>query len=313
MMRILIAEDDPVSRRVLHAHLTKWGYDVLVTRDGIEAWNLLQAEDHPQLAILDWMMPSMDGLEVIRQLRKKESPAYVYVLLLTAKGQKQDIVAGLEAGADDYLTKPFDAHELQARLRTGRRILELEAELIAAREALRTEATHDHLTGVWNRAGILALLQRECARAGRSSSTLAVVMADIDHFKAVNDTYGHLAGDDVLREVARRMQLSVRTYDSIGRYGGEEFVIVLPDCCAASGLQQAERIRSNVGAQPVETSGVVIPLTLSLGVAVTAGGDPGDYQSLLRNADAALYRAKEAGRNQTCLGERHVPAPAGPA
>lgn len=307
-MRVLIAEDDPVSRRVLQAHLTKWNYEVVVTRDGQEAWDALQAADCPNLAILDWMMPSMDGVEVVRQLRAKATSSYVYVLLLTAKGQKEDIVAGLEAGADDYLTKPFDAQELQARLRTGRRILDLQSELLAAHEALRNEATHDHLTGVWNRAGILDILQRECARMARTKGRIAVIMADIDHFKAVNDTYGHLAGDDVLREVCRRMQTAVRSYDSIGRYGGEEFIVVLPDSEVLSGAEQAERLRKGVGAKPVETSGVAIPVTLSLGVAIMSQDQVDGYQSLLRIADAALYRAKESGRNRTCMGENEAQA-----
>ncbi|MGH9352269.1 MAG: GGDEF domain-containing protein [Terriglobia bacterium] len=311
-MRVLIAEDDPVSRRVLQAHLVKWGYDVVATRNGQEAWDALQADDCPKLAILDWMMPSMDGVEVVRHLRAKISSTYIYVLLLTAKGQKEDIVAGLEAGADDYLTKPFDAQELQARLRTGSRILDLQSELIAAHEALRKEATHDYLTGVWNRAGILDILQRECSRMTRTKGRIAVIMADIDHFKSVNDTYGHLAGDDVLREVSRRMQSAVRSYDSIGRYGGEEFIIVLPDSEAISGTQQAERLRNSVGAKPVETAGLKIPVTLSLGVAVMSQNHSDDYQSLLRIADAALYRAKESGRNQTCMGENEMAAPVTP-
>lgn len=307
-MRVLIAEDDPVSRRVLQAHLVKWGYDVRVTRDGREAWDALQTDDCPNLAILDWMMPSMDGVEVVRRLRARTPSTYVYVLLLTAKGQKEDIIAGLEAGADDYLTKPFDAQELQARLRTGSRILDLQSELISAHEALRKEATHDYLTGVWNRAGILDILQRECARMVRTKGKISVIMADIDHFKAVNDTYGHLAGDDVLREVSRRMQSSVRSYDSIGRYGGEEFVIVLPDSEAISGTQQAERLRNSVGEKPVETDGLMISVTLSLGVAVMSQNHSDDYQALLRVADSALYRAKESGRNQTCMGENEIPA-----
>lgn len=312
-MRVLIAEDDPVSRRVLQAHLAKWNYEVVVTRDGQQAWDALQKPDCPNLAILDWMMPSMDGIEVVRQLRAKTSSNYVYILLLTAKGQKEDIVAGLEAGADDYLTKPFDAQELQARLRTGRRILDLEAELLAAHEALRKEATHDHLTGVWNRAGILDILQRECARMARTKGRLAVIMADIDHFKAVNDTYGHFAGDDVLREVCRRMQAAVRSYDSIGRYGGEEFVIVLPDSEVLSGTEQAERLRKGVSAKPVETGEIEIPVTLSLGVAVLGQDQADSYESLLRIADAALYRAKESGRNRTCLGENETQASVIPA
>lgn len=309
-MRILIAEDDPVSRRVLQAHLDKWDYEVILARDGREAWDALAQESCPKLAILDWMMPGMDGVEVVRKLRAKASSSYVYVLLLTAKGQKEDIVQGLEAGADDYLTKPFDAQELQARLRTGRRILELESELVTAHEALRKEATHDYLTGVWNRAGILDILQRECARTERNKGRVAVIMADIDHFKAVNDTYGHFAGDDVLREVCRRMLAAVRSYDSIGRYGGEEFVIVLPDSETLNGVEQAERLRKGVGATPVESGGTAIPVTLSLGVAVMSQSHPSDYQALLRMADAALYRAKESGRNRTCVGETEVATPA---
>lgn len=310
LMRVLIAEDDPVSRRVLEAHLTKWGYEVQVTCDGQEAWAALQADDCPHLAILDWMMPAMDGVDVVRNLRAKQSSKYIYTLLLTAKGQKEDIVAGLEAGADDYLTKPFDAHELNARIRTGRRILDLQHELLSVQDALRKEATHDYLTGVWNRAGILDVLQRECARTVRAKKSVAVIMADIDHFKAVNDTYGHLAGDEVLREVAKRMHNSVRSYDSIGRYGGEEFVIVLPDCEATSGFQQAERLRQNVGSGPVVAASFAIPITLSLGVAILTETHPEDYQALLRTADAALYRAKESGRNQTCMGEIPVQEPA---
>lgn len=310
-MRIIIAEDDPVSRRVLEAHLAKWGYEVIVTRDGQEAWEALNREDAPVLAILDWMMPVMDGPEVVRRLRAREGAAYSYVILLTAKGQKEDLLAGLEAGADDYLTKPFDAHELQARLRTGKRILDLQTDLIAAREAQRQEATHDHLTGVWNRAGILHILQRECARTLRANGDVALIMADIDHFKAVNDTHGHLVGDDVLREASHRMQSSIRTYDSIGRFGGEEFVVVLPECGASSGVQQAERLRACIRNQPFETSGGAISATLSLGVAAMTPENPCDYQALLRTADAALYRAKEGGRDRTCvLSQQDLPAPA---
>ncbi len=301
-MRILIAEDDPVSRRVLQAHLNRWGYEVLVTHNGREAWQALEQENAPQLAILDWMMPVMDGIEVVRRLREHRSQrSYVYAILLTAKSQKEDIVIGLEAGADDYLTKPFDASELHARVRTGRRILELQSQLLAAQEALREQATHDHLTGVWNRAGILDILQRECARAARTGSSLSVVMADLDHFKRINDTLGHMVGDEVLRCVAKRMLASVRSYDSIGRYGGEEFVMVLPDSDSSSAHQQAERIRQEISHTPIEIPGDHLTVTLSLGVASSGGARHDDFQSLLRAADSALYRAKAAGRNQTCL------------
>jgi two-component system cell cycle response regulator len=300
-MRILIAEDDPVSRRVLQAHLSKWGYEVVVTRDGAEAWSLLQEDNPPSLAILDWMMPVMDGTEVIRRLRKRGASPYIYVLLLTAKGQKEDVVAGLEAGADDYLVKPFDAQELRARIRTGKRILDLQNELVAVQAALRQEATHDPLTKAWNRSGILEILQRECARAERLQGSVGVVMADLDHFKPVNDTYGHMAGDEVLRELVRRMTASVRTYDSIGRCGGEEFIIVFPECGAESAFQRAEQLRRDVTAKPIATPSALITVTASLGVAASDQSNCRDYEVLLRAADTALYRSKAAGRNHTTL------------
>lgn len=300
-MRILIAEDDLISRRILQAHLVRWGYEVVSALDGLEALNLLQQPDAPKLAILDWMMPTMDGVEVIRKLRADPELSYVYVLLLTAKGQREDLVTGLDAGADDYVTKPFDAHELEARIRTGRRILDLQDQLIAARESLRDEATHDQLTGVWNRAGIRDILQRECARLRRTGRSVGVVLADLDHFKRVNDTHGHLAGDQVLREIAQRMQGSVRAYDSIGRYGGEEFVIILPDCHADAAFLQAERLRSVVSGRTVRAGNVSIAVTLSLGVAASAQTGCEDCESLLQAADSALYRAKAAGRDRILM------------
>lgn len=314
-MRILIAEDDPVSRRILEAQLTKWGYEVVCASDGLEAWKFLQQPDSPKLAVLDWMMPAMDGVEVIRKLREHPELPYVYTLLLTAKGQKEDLIAGLDAGADDYVTKPFDSHEMQARIRTGRRILDLQDQLIAAREVLRAEATHDQLTGVWNRAGILDILQRECARVRRTAGAVSVVMADIDHFKRVNDTYGHMAGDEVLREIAYRLQGSVRAYDSIGRYGGEEFVIVLPDCHSDAAFHQAERLRSIIGERNVSAAGASLSITLSLGVAASDQAGITDCETLLQTADSALYRAKAAGRNRALMaapGAKTVPASVAP-
>jgi two-component system, cell cycle response regulator len=242
-VKILLAEDDLVSRRLLEAFLKRYEYEVVVVGDGTQASRLLQEEQGPRLAILDWMMPGMDGPQVCREVRGLQDRPYVYLILLTAKDRKEDIIAGLEAGADDYLTKPFDAHELKARLNAGRRILNLQDQLITAREALRVQATHDSLTGLLNRGAILEVLGRELARSDRLGTSLGVIMADLDHFKHINDTHGHLAGDAVLREAARRMRLCLRSYDVIGRYGGEEFLIVLPDCDALSTLSLAERLR----------------------------------------------------------------------
>ncbi len=295
-MRVLVAEDDAVSRHLLATFLTKWGYRVVVATDGSEAWEKLQREDAPKLAILDWMMPGMDGLALCQKIRQRSQDKYIYVLLLTAKGQKEDLVSALDAGADDYLTKPFDPQELRARVRAGWRIIELHQELIAAREQLRVEATHDALTGLWNRAAILEILHRELARAERQENTLAVIMVDLDHFKNVNDTYGHLAGDAVLREAARRMRASTRIYDEIGRYGGEEFVAVAPGCDVSSALNLAERIRATIGEDTIDTFDAPIPVTASLGVAMN--GEGRDAGSLIRAADAALYKAKNTGRNR---------------
>jgi two-component system cell cycle response regulator len=291
---ILVADDDAVSRRLLQATLERWGYEVVVAEDGARAWEILQEEAAPQLAILDWMMPGLDGLQICRKVRSLGEQHYVYLLLLTAKSEKEDLVKGLDAGADDFLTKPCDAQELRARLRAGIRILELQ-------ETLRVEATHDALTGLWNRGATFDLLRRELSRGERDGKSLTVVMADVDHFKHVNDTYGHLAGDVVLREVARRLSSAVRSYDVIGRVGGEEFLVVLPGCALADAVDQAERLRACIQREPAETPDGPIPVTLSLGVAVKPEEASVGPDSLLRAADAALYRAKRGGRNRVEL------------
>jgi diguanylate cyclase (GGDEF)-like protein len=303
-MRILIAEDDPVSRRMLEAFLKKWGYDVLVACDGPQAWAALEPDDSPTLAILDWMMPGMDGVQVCRKVRERSNRPYVYIILLTAKGRKQDIIEGIEGGADDYLVKPFDAHELRAHLRAGKRILDLQEELISAREALRVQATHDPLTGLWNHAAIFDTLRTELERASRERTHLGLIMADLDHFKQINDTHGHMAGDTALREVARRLRSAVRPYDAIGRYGGEEFLAVVPGCDSAGAFSQAERLRDAVCRDPVQiSSGTVITLTLSMGVAASTKPRESDLDEMLRAADAALYRAKRNGRNRAELAD----------
>jgi two-component system cell cycle response regulator len=297
-MRILIAEDDPTSRRLLEATLVKWGYEVIVCSDGREAWEVLRQEGAPRFAILDWMMPQMDGVEVCRQVRQQQREDYVYIILLTAKAQKEDLVAGMDAGADDYITKPFNRQELRVRLRAGRRILELQEAMIAARDQAKEIASRDPLTGLWNRSEIFRVLENELARALREGTLLAVLMADLDHFKRINDTYGHLAGDSVLRAAAVRMREAARPYDTVSRYGGEEFVIVISDCDREKAIGIAERVRECIGGSPMDTSEGLLGVTISIGVA-TAVDFPGeDPNILLHAADAALYRAKDAGRNR---------------
>ena len=297
---ILIAEDDAVFRRILEAWLGKWGYTVTAASDGQQAWQILQKEDAPKLAVLDWMMPGMYGTELCRKIRAAGSTPYRYLLLLTAKTDKQDLIAGLEAGADDYLSKPFDANELRARLRVGRRILDLQEQLIKAQEALQFQATHDALTGLLNHGAIQDVLHRELQRAQRMQTALGMIMVDLDHFKQVNDSLGHLAGDEVLRSVGQRLSSAVRVYDSVGRCGGEEFLILAPGCTPPELVTQAERMRVLVAGEPFRTRTGEIRLTASFGVvgANLSGKDNLDREELLRAADAALYQAKAKGRNR---------------
>jgi two-component system cell cycle response regulator len=300
-MKILIADDEPVSRRMLQGLLTKWGYDVVSAEDGKAAWEHLNAPDAPRIALLDWMMPGLHGVDVCREMRAHRPEPYTYILLLTAKDAKESVVEGLESGADDYLTKPFHPQELKARLRVGRRLLELEDTLVQAREAMRFKATHDALTGVWNRGTILETLDREITRSRRERVSLGVVIGDLDHFKSVNDTYGHLAGDSVLREATKRMQASVRPYDAVGRYGGEEFLVLLPGCDAAATAGKAEQLRAAIGQQPIETSSGPLRVTMSFGGVATRNWPDENANQTLQMVDAALYRAKQDGRNRVVM------------
>ena len=288
-MKVLVADDSPISRHLLQVSLCTSGYDTILASDGAEALRVLEQEEGPKLVILDWMMPHMDGVEVCRSIRKRTAERYVYIILLTAKGDQEEINEGLEAGADDYIIKPFDLQELKARLRVGKRILELHDQLVS-------QATHDSLTSLLNRSAILEVLQKELIRSVREKNPVAVIMTDLDHFKHVNDTYGHLAGDAVLREAARRLSASLRAYDAVGRYGGEEFLVVAASCSVAGGTELAERLRQSICRVPIDASDHPIVVTMSFGVAATC--EMKQVNQLLRMADEALYAAKKAGRNR---------------
>lgn len=302
-MRILVADDEVVSRRLLQKTLERAGYQVIAVENGREAADLLSRPEAPRLALLDWVMPELDGLGVCREVRQRREAEYVYMVLLSSRESKEDIVAGLESGADDYLTKPFDAEELKARLRTGQRILTLEDRLVEAREQMRFQATHDGLTSLWNRGVILDLLDRELARSRREQNCTAIMVSDVDHFKAVNDTYGHAVGDEVLREVAHRLVSSVRSYDVVGRYGGEEFVIVLNNCEPPFALIRADEIRKNVGHHPIQTSHGAVQVTMSFGMVFSRDWGPRPTEQLLHEADNAMYAAKAAGRDCIRVGK----------
>ncbi len=302
-MRALVADSDPDRLRQLETWLTKWGYDVSPARNGVEAWNRLSTEKEPILVILAWTMDAMHGIDICRRLRLQPELPSAYVLLVADGRQGADLLEGLNAGADDFLYAPLDAIETRARVRTGARIVEVEAALRASQEALRVQSTRDGVTGSWNHGAILELLQRERERARRKSGSVGVVLADLDEFRKVNENLGHPVGDEVLREAARRLNSSVRPYDAVGRYGGEEFLIVLPGSDGLGALTVAERIREAFAKRPVHTSAGPVPVTLSLGVAAEGGEAINDSAALLQAADSALKRAQQGGRNRAALAD----------
>ncbi|MDP2310862.1 MAG: diguanylate cyclase [Pseudomonadota bacterium] len=298
-MKVLLAEDDRLTRRVLQAHLQRWNFEVVAVADGDAAWDCLSQPDAPLMALLDWEMPGADGPEVCRRVRALKSDRYTYLLMLTGREANADLVVGLESGADDYVKKPFQEAELHARLRAGQRIVGLHQELVEMREVMRHQATHDGLTGLLNRTAMLEGLRIEASALARRGGSLAVAMLDLDHFKQINDTLGHGAGDLVLQETARRLTWSLRPYDRIGRMGGEEFLVIMPDCDAAGAAAVAERVRALIAESPVMVGQKAVPVSTSIGVATITCAD--DVGGLVDRADVAMYRAKHAGRNRVMV------------
>ena len=322
-MKILLADDDHVSRLLMKRMLQSSGYDVVTAENGREALQQLLENDSPRLALLDWMMPELDGLDVCREIRALRNKSYIYIVLLTARESPDDIVAGLKAGADDYLTKPCHLAELKARLHAGRRILMLEDKLVESREAMRYKATHDALTSIWNRGTVLTQIQAELKLSQESKSFTSLLLCDVDHFKQVNDTYGHLVGDEVLREISSRLSSCVRTGDLVGRYGGEEFLILLKDCGQTrlprpgqgplvhdTFLHRAEQIREAVRSNPFSTQAGQLSMSVSIGaITIDPVAAAMPVETLLARADEALYRAKAAGRDRAVFSDFLVGAP----
>ncbi len=295
-MKVLVAEDDVLYREKLRILLERWGYEAATCDNGVEAWQIMQEGGGPSLALLDCLMPEMDGIELCRKIRNREGAPYVYIVMLSSRSEKEDVVQGVYSGADDYVIKPFHPDELRARLSAGRRILELQQRLMAAQEVLRAQAREDSLTGLMNRRAISETLEQELARTRRAAMPLGVMMLDIDHFKQINDRYGHDAGDAVLREASERLQAVVRLYDSVGRWGGEEFVILMPGCDLPGMMMLAERVRSRIAESPMAAPKICV--TISAGVAsIDPSGHPAP-DAILKAADNALYCAKSRGRNR---------------
>lgn len=295
-MQVLIADDDALSRRILQDVLEPWGYQVTVTKNGEEAWKVLQQDNPPNLAILDWMMPGLDGVDICQLLRQQTKPRYTYIILLTSRNRPEDIVQGLEAGADDYIVKPFNPDELKYRLKIGERIIDLEERILGL-------ARIDYLTGLLNRRAFMERLEIEINRSQREGTGLSIIIADIDYFKMINDSYGHQAGDRVLQNIARCLQKCCRRYDFVGRYGGEEFILGFPGVESASIRSIADRVCKDISHCVTELprNKQQIQVTASLGVACINDFPHCDSDRLISAADDALYQAKKKGRNQVVI------------
>jgi two-component system cell cycle response regulator len=302
-MRALIADDDPVTTAVLASALKRWGIEVTCAGDGAAAWETLAAGPAPDFAVIDWMMPGLDGIEICQRIRKHPALASMYVLLLTGRGSRADLVAGLDAGADDYMIKPIDPEELRARVQVGIRVATLQAhladrvgELQAASEHLTRLVSTDVLTGVYTRRTWFELASTEFSRGRRYGRGFSLMIMDLDYFKRVNDTFGHEAGDTLLREFAAMVRSECRQSDIIGRIGGEEFALLVPEATQAAAEHLAGRIRDACRRLAPGSGSGPVRCSCSIGIS-TFSADDDNIESTLRRADAALYEAKRSGRD----------------
>lgn len=300
--RILLVDDEPTQRLILARMLRRAGYEVETADNGREALAKHQS-GYYQLLITDWEMPEMDGIALCRELRSSQVEGYVYTILLTGRASTEHVVAGLRAGADDYLTKPVIEAELIARLSTGKRIVTLERSLRAVNEENRRLSITDQLTGALNRRYLMEQLPHEIDRASRYGRNLSVIMCDVDHFKQINDTHGHQVGDDALRWFRERLQHEVRSSDWLARYGGEEFMIVLPETCVANAAKLADKLRERLAASVFCLGTAQLRVTASFGVSGWAGAVPRDSKldALISRCDAGVYASKAAGRNRVTV------------
>jgi two-component system, cell cycle response regulator len=297
--RILLVDDEPTQRLIMARLLRRAGYEVDTAGNGREALDKIEVGNY-QLMITDWEMPEMDGITLCSAVRASQREGYLYTILLTARDSVEHVVAGLQSGADDYLTKPVIEPELIARLSTGRRICTLERSLREANEENRRLSITDPLTGAYNRRYLMEQLPRELDRASRYGRPIAAIMCDVDHFKKINDTHGHQVGDAVLRSFVAIIRKTIRGTDWVARYGGEEFVIVLPETNAANGVRAADHIREQVAASPLPIDNLSIAVTASFGAAGWLDAAPmgADAELLIARCDAGVYASKSGGRNR---------------
>ncbi len=297
-MRVLVAEDENISRLRLVKFLESMDCEVVSCKDGIEAWNIIKSENSPNYLILDWMMPGMDGMELCRKVRSMKREPYTFIMLLSSKGEQQDVISGIEAGADDYIVKPFDQNELKVRLIAGNRIVQLNKELLSARNILEKQVINDPLTSLFNRHYMVEVLEKEFSSALRYQTDLSCLLLDLDLFKEINDTHGHPFGDFVLREFANCLKQEARKMDIPFRYGGEEFMLLLPNTDIVGAKNVAEKIRVSCGQKTYDDGNNAVKATVSIGIASVKLNKPLESKELIAYADKALYRAKAEGRNR---------------
>lgn len=296
-MDVLIVDDDPITRLALCAALEEWGLNPVVAESGSRALEMLEQDNPPHLLILDWSMPGISGPELCQILRARDDGQFFYILMLTGKEGNEAVIEAMEAGADDFLSKPFDHRVLKVRIAAGSRIVRLE-------QTLNQLASRDSLTQCWNRRMIDELFDSTLAEARRKETPICVMMVDIDHFKAINDNYGHAIGDTALQHMVAILNQNLREYDQVGRYGGEEFIVVLPTTDRDSAWGIAERVRSAVEYQPtILKDGREISMTVSIGLALFDPQRDPDRRSLMERADQALYKAKRSGRNRIIVAD----------
>ncbi len=303
-MKVLVADDDVLLHRLIETQLAGAGYEFVFASDGLEAWELLRREFIP-MALVDWLMPGLDGEELVRRIRDAGWPRYTYLIMLTARDRRDDVVEGLSLGADDYVTKPFDREELLARMGVGARILQLEARLAESLAREESLATRDPLTGLPNRRALTEIARVELSRASRARTNVGLILVDLDHLKRINDEHGHASGDEALRRVAEVLRRNKRDYDYAGRWAGDEFVVILPGTSLTQAEIVAERIRSSIQEIVLDFGDAGrVPLSASVGVACAPPARPSiELEVLVQQADAALYRAKLDGRNLVRLHE----------
>ena len=300
--RVLLTDDEPVQRMLIGRMLSRAGYEVVMAEDGQQALQMMQQGEFC-LLITDWEMPNLDGIGLCRAARSINLPHYTYTILLTSRDASEHVVMGLQAGADDYLTKPIIEPELLARLNTGKRLVEMERSLRQALEENRRLSIIDALTGVYNRRYLMEQLVKEVERSARYHHPLSLMLCDVDHFKRINDTYGHQCGDETLVQFSQSLRNCLRETDWISRYGGEEFVIVLPETNLSAAAQVAERCRAALAKEPLKIGNQLLPVTASFGVSGWQEGVPvgAEVSKLIALADTGVYASKQNGRNRVTV------------